>query len=384
MRPALKAPEDRERIRTLAGWDTGGLPVTTLYLDVDGRRRPRRRDYIRRADDLSGQACDEARRLGRDAHRSVCGDAERIRSFVRDGLDRRGSVRGLALFSCSGTGLWEDVELSQPLRDGVRVGTRPHLLPLEAILEMAETFCTVLVDRERARIFLSSLGEIEEVSRLLDDVPGQHDQGGWAQARHQRHIEDHVQRHLKHVADTLLRIQRRRPFDHLVLAGPEEAVAELERELHDYARQRILGRMSLPITASADDVLDRVMHLEVELETGRESEAVERLLSEAASGTGRAVTGMGETLSALEANRAEVLVLAEDLRTEGVCCQRCGHLASAEPDRPCQACGGPVVEVPDLAEEAVELALRQRCRVETVADGDPLAEVGGVGALLRF
>jgi peptide subunit release factor 1 (eRF1) len=43
-----------------------------------------------------------------------------------------------------------------------------------------------------------------------------------------------------------------------------------------------------------------------------------------------------------------------------------------------------VVEVPDLAEEAVELALRQRCRVETVADGDPLAEVGGVGALLRF
>ncbi|MGH2738719.1 MAG: Vms1/Ankzf1 family peptidyl-tRNA hydrolase [Actinomycetota bacterium] len=384
MRPALKAPADRERIRTLAGWDTGGLPVTTLYLDVDGRRRPRRRDYVRRADDLAGVACDEARRLGRDAHRSGCADAKRIRSFVSDGLDRRGSVRGLALFSCSGAGLWEDVELSQSVRDGVRVGTRPHLLPLEALLEMAGTFCTVLVDRERARIFLSSLGEIEEVSRLLDDVPGRHDQGGWAQARLQRHIEDHVQRHLKHVADTLLRIQRRRPFDHLVLAGPEEAVAALERDLHDYARRRILARVSLPMTASADDVLDRVMHLEVELEGRRESEAVRRLLSEAASGTGRAVTGMGGTLSALEANRAEVLVLAEDLRAGGVRCERCGHLASAGPDRPCGSCGGPVVEVPDLVEEAVELALRQRCRVEIVADGDPLAEVEGVGALLRF
>jgi peptide chain release factor subunit 1 len=259
-----------------------------------------------------------------------------------------------------------------------------HLLPLEALLEMAETFCTVLVDRERARIFMSSLGEIEEVSRLLDDVPGRHDQGGWAQARLQRHIEDHVQRHLKHVADTLLRIQRRRPFDHLVLAGPEEAVAALEQDLHDYARRRILGRVSLPMRASADDVLDRIMHLEVELETRRESEAVRRLLSEAASGTGRAVTGMGGTLTALEANRAEVLVLAEQLRAGGVRCERCGHLASAGPDRPCVSCGGPVVEVPDLVEEAVELALRQRSRVETVADGDPLAEVGGVGALLRF
>lgn len=384
MRPALKAPADRERVRSLAGWETGGLPVTTLYLDVDGRRRPRRRDYVRRAETLTGAACDQARAmLGREAFLSVCNDSGRIRTFVGDQLERRGSVRGLGLFSCSGAGLWEAVELSQPVRDAVHVSPRPRLVPLEAVLELAETFCTVLVDRERARIFLSSLGEIEEVSRLLDDVPGQHDQGGWAQARHQRHIEDHVQRHLKHVADTLLRIQRGRPFDHLVLAGPEEAVAELERGLHDYPRRRVLGRTSLPMIASADEVLERVTDFEIELESRREREAVERVLSESGSGTGRAVTGMADTLAALEANRAEVLVLAEGLRATGVRCERCGHLAAA-PDGPCEACGGPVVEVPDLVEEAVELALRERCRVEAVADGEALVEVGGVGALLRF
>ena len=384
IKPALKAPADRERVRSLAVWETGGLPVTTLYLDVDGRRRPRRRDYVRRAETLTGAACDEARSgWGREGYLSVCRDSNRIRSFVRDGLERRGSVRGLALFSCSGADLWEAVELSHPVRDGVRVALRPHLVPLEAVLELAETFCTVLVDRERARIFLSSLGEIDEVSRLLDDVPGQHDQGGWAQARLQRHIEDHVQRHLKHVAATLLRIQRGRPFDHLVLAGPEEAVAELERELHDYARRRTLARISLPMTASADEVLDRVTDLEVDLEARREREAVDRLRSEVASGTGRAVAGWADTLTALEANRAEILLLAEDLLAEGVRCERCGHLA-ARSDGPCEACGGSVVAVPDLVEEAVELALRHRCRLETVADGDALAELGGVGALLRF
>jgi hypothetical protein len=32
----------------------------------------------------------------------------------------------------------------------------------------------------------------------------------------------------------------------------------------------------------------------------------------------------------------------------------------------------------------VEMALRQRCRVETVADGAGLERLGGIGALLRF
>jgi peptide chain release factor subunit 1 len=384
VKQALKAPAARERIRALADWETGGHPVTSLYLDVDGRRRPRRHDYVRRAEILTGRACDDARgRLDRQAFLSVCHDSGRIRSFVEDGLERRGSVRGLALFSCSGAGLWEAVDLTHPVRDSVSVAPRPHLLPLEALLELAETFCTVLVDREGARIFLSSLGEIEEVSRFLDDVPGKHDQGGWAQARLQRHIQDHVQRHLKHVADTLLRFHRTRPFDRLVLAGPEEAVAELDRELHDYARRRILGRISLPMIASADEVLERVTDLEVKLEARREREAVNRLLSEARSGTGRSVIGMADTLVALEANRAEILVVGGGLRASGVRCERCGHLATG-PGGPCESCGGPVVEAPDLVEEAVELALRHRCRVETVADGDALAGIGGVGALLRY
>jgi peptide chain release factor subunit 1 len=378
------APADRERIRTLAGWDTHGLPVTTLYLDVDGRRRPRRGDFVRRADDLLGEACDEARAFGRAPHRSVCDDVRRMRGFVRDGFDRRGVVRGLVLFSCSGAGLWEAFALSQPVRDRVSAGERPDLVPLEAILEMAETFCTALVDRERARIFLSSLGRIEEVTRFLDDVPGKHDQGGWAQARLQRHIEEHVQRHLKHVAEALLRIQQRRPFDHLVLAGPDEAVSELEREVHDYTRRRILGRVPLPMAASPEDVLTKAGELEADLERRREREAVERLLSESSSDTGRAVVGMEETLSALEANRAEVLVLSVELRARGVRCGRCGHLAVGSDDRPCESCGGSVSVVPDLVEEAVELALRERCRVETVAGNGSLAQVGGVGALLRF
>lgn len=374
---------DAELLRKIAGWETDGLPVTSIYLDVDGRRWPKRADYVRRAHDLADRACHEAEREGRDAHRSVCRDRERLTSFVLDELERTGGVRGLGAFSCSRAGLWDAVTLSQPVRDRVVLGPRPYLLPLEAMVELAETFCTVIVDRARARIFLSRLGEIEERTGILDEVPGQHDQGGWSQARHQRHIEDHVQRHLKRVADALLRHQKARPFDHLVLAGPEEAVADLERELHDYVGRRVLARTSLPMIAAAEEVLEHALDLERELEDRREREAVERLASETGAGTGRAVAGIGGTLSSLEANRVDTLVVLAGLRASGVRCTSCGHLDAGARER-CAVCGSPVAEVPDLVEEAVEEALRKRCRVETVEASPELERLGGIGALLRF
>src|SRR5205823_1499547 len=135
----------------------------------------------------------------RDAKRSVERDVDEIRSFVQDRFDR-GDTRGLALFSCAAAGLWEDVALSRPVRNQAVVGPHPELLQLEKVLEVYESFCTVLVDSEKARIFLAELGRIEDHSDVVDDVPNRHDQGGWSQARYQRHVDEHRQKHLKHVA----------------------------------------------------------------------------------------------------------------------------------------------------------------------------------------
>jgi peptide chain release factor subunit 1 len=373
---------DQELLRKLADWETGGLPVTTLYLDVDGRRYVRRKDYVVRMEGLLKHPAGAPDRGDREAFSSFDRDRQRIRAFVADEFERSGRVRGLALFSCSGANLWEAISLPQPVRDRSVVGPRPHLLPLEALLEQAETFCTAVVDREKARLVVSRLGVAEDISRVLDDVPGQHDQGGWSQPRYQRHIEDHVQRHLKHVAEAVLRLHQERGFDHLVLAGPDEVVAALERELHDYVRRTVLGHTSLAMTASVDEVLDQAMALESELEQRREREAVEQLEAEVARGSGRGVTGIGETIAALEAGRVHSLVVNASFSAQGVRCTSCGHL-DVEAER-CAVCGSAVEPVPDLVEEAVESALRQRCRVETLANGASLEALGGIGALLRF
>jgi peptide chain release factor subunit 1 len=376
---------DRDTLRKLADWSTGGFPVVSLYLDVDGKRFPKRADFLARAEHLVHRAFEIARAMDDREHaRSVHQDAKRMLDFVDGEFDRKGGVRGLALFGCSGMGLWEEVVVPGRVPERVVVGARPYLLPLEALLEGFETVCLALVDREKARLFVSALDRIEEVSEVLDEVPGWHDQGGWAQARFQRHIREHVQRHLKHVAEVLLRLLQRGRYEHLVLAGPDEVVAELERELHDYVRRTIVARTSLPVTASQADVLERVRELEEDLERRREEESVGRLASEIEGHTGRAVAGMDGTLAALEEGRVDTLLVAADLEVAGVRCTSCGHLGLR--GRSCAACGAPTEETPDLVEEAVESALRQGSRVEVLPQdlAAELGRFGGVGALLRF
>ncbi|HEV8572489.1 MAG TPA: Vms1/Ankzf1 family peptidyl-tRNA hydrolase [Actinomycetota bacterium] len=375
----------RATLRNLAEWSTNGFPVVSLYLDVDGRRFPKRADYLARAEHLARQGHEAAQAMeDREHGRSVHRDAKRMWDFVNEEFDRKGAVRGLALFGCEGMGLWEELYLPARAPERIVIGGRPYLLPLETMLERSEAVCMALVDREKARLFVSALDRIEEVSDVLDEVPGWHDQGGWSQARFQRHIKEHVQRHLKHVAEVLLGLFRRRRYERLVLAGADEVVAELERELHDYVRRTIVARTSLPVVSSAGDVLEKIRELEDDLERAREREAMRRLSAEIDGGSGRAVAGMEDTIAALEEGRVETLIVGADLEATGVRCPSCGHLASR--GRRCPACGTTMEQTPDLVEEAVESALRRRCRVEVLPQGpaEDLAPLGGIGALLRF
>jgi len=370
---------DHTLLRKLAEWDPAGMPVTSIHLTVDGRRYPRKPDYAVRLDELLRRARSQAEPLGRAALRSVEGDLAAISDYVRDDFER-GDTRGLALFSSHDAALWEDVRVPRPLLDRAVVAPQAELLPLEQLLETYHRICVVLVDFEKARLFVSQLGRIEEVFDVWDEVPGRHDQGGWAQKRMQRHVDDHREKHVKRVAEALFRLWKEQAFDHLILAGPAEAHAELERDLHDYLVQRIRARITLPVLASAEEVLRRTLEIEEELERGREHERVEQLTNVSATGR-RGVTGLSGTLSALAEGRVAELLVSIDLSVPGARCSACGRLV--EHGSTCTACGSALERVPDVVEAAVTQAFRQGCRVETVV-ANGLAALGGIGGILRF
>jgi peptide chain release factor subunit 1 len=373
---------DHSVVRKLAQWNPDGVPITSVYLMVDGRRYPRKSDYEVRLDDLlrRGRAQAEGKGLSKEALRSVLADLEAIGSFVRDEFER-GDTRGLALFSANAAGLWEEVRLPRPVRDRATVASAADVLPLEQVLETYRPMCLALVDYEKARLFLSELGRVEEVTHFIDDVPGRHDQGGWSQMRMQRHVDDHRQRHLKRVAEALFLLLKASPFDSLVLAGPAEAHLDLEHTLHPYLRERVRASVTLTMTTTLDEVAARCLEVEEEQERTKEAAKVEALRAAAESG-GKAVTGLPGTLAAVAEGRAAEILVGLDLSAPGFSCPNCGRLA--ERGTICPACGSTMEPVADVVEEAVARAVRQGSRVETIVHPDGLARYGGIGALLRF
>jgi peptide subunit release factor 1 (eRF1) len=371
---------DRAFLRSLTGWPSDGVPVSTLYFDVDGRRYPRKQDLTPRLDDLLRRLREEADGLDRTARRSVEVDVDRFRAFV-EGLERAGT-RGLALFSASGASRWEDVEVPRPLPDRARLGPHPYVLPLEALTETYETFCTCLVDRARGRVFLARMGTIRE-EVVLGAIAGRRDQGEKSQSRYAPNIDEHVAQHLKRVGDQLLHLFETKGFDHLILGGPDEVVPAFEGALHDYLLRRVAARITLPVTASPNEVLERSLAVEEELELSTERATVERLLAAAAAGRG-GVIGLPPVLNGLNQRRVETLIVPFGQFAAGVRCTNCGALALE--GEACAVCGKPTDDVSDIVEEAVAVALAQGTRVETLTEfnAGPNEGFHDVGALLRF
>jgi len=374
---------DHGLLRKLAEWHPDDAPVTTMYLTVDGRRYPRRADYEVRLDELLRSARAQASGLEAAAARSVEADLERMSAFVRQDLER-GDTQGVAMFSVSEAGLWEEVRVTRPVRDRAFVAPRAELRMLEILLETYGATCAALVDYAKARIFLLQLGRVEEVHDVWDEVPGRHDQGGRSQMRRQRHVDDHRRQHLKHVADALFGLWKARGFEDLVLAGPGEAHRELEGDLHEYLRQRVRAKVTLPMTASTAEVRGRTLEIEEELERDAERSMVERLSEAVAADSGAGVGGLEDTLAALAEGRIGTLAVRLDLERPGGGCDACGRLTADAASAACPSCGGPMRALADVVEVAIATAYGQRCRIETVAQDDSLVDLDGIGALLRF
>jgi peptide subunit release factor 1 (eRF1) len=364
-------------VRSLAGFVGHRAPVTSFYLDVDGRRHPRRADVERRATWLLRRS---GRLDGYAGHPSVQEDLRRIEERVRAGFDRR-TTRGVAVFSCTAHDLFEVVELPAPVRDRVVVNHTPAVGQLERVIQEHAPIGVLLADRQRARMFVFELGELTERSELLDelprdyDTPGERDRGTRAS-----HVEALVHVHLRHAADVAWRVFQERPYAHLAIGAPEAVASELVALLHPYLRERLVGRVPLTTGSTLAEVRDVATEVEREADRRREAALVARLREEAAAGR-RGVVGLRDTLAALNERRVERLLVSDGYAEEGWRCPTTGALVAVGPTSPLT--GEQMVRVADVVEDAIELALNQGCAVHVCVDAD-LDCLGRIGALLRF
>lgn len=362
-------------IRELACFSGTDAPVTSCYLDVDGRHHPRREDYERRLEAMLRRGAGQAE----PAPDPV--DAERIRDYVCSGFDRS-RVRGVAAFSCSAHGLWRTVELPIPVRDQLVVSPSPYVRQLEAVVTENRRFGVLLADRQRARLFVYELGELVERDELFEELPRDwdDDRGLRWKDRLPHHVAELAHQHLRHAADVAFRAWQEQGFDHLVLGAPDEIAGELERMLHPYVHDRLVGRVKVSVGAPEAEIGDAALAVEAEVEAAKEAELVAALRE--ATGRGTGVHGLEATLQALGERRVDTLLVSRGFAAEGWRCPSCGWLAAVGPS--CPVCEGAMDRAADVVEHAVESALVQSCRVQICAGNPDLDVLGRIGALLRY
>jgi peptide chain release factor subunit 1 len=367
-----------DTLRTLTGFETGGEPVTTCYLDVDGRRLLTQRDIEQELDGVLRTARGRA-----NGTASVHTDLDRIEGFVKGGFDRS-RVRGLALFSCAARDLFEVVPLPVRVRSRVVVNEQPAVAQLEAIAEESRRYGVLLVDRQRARMFVFELDElVEHTEQPAGETGRDYDTRGSSERGDVAgHVDALASAHARNAAALAFEVFQANGYDHLVVGASEDLVGDVEGALHAYLRERLVGRINVTPQTPLDAIQKAVVACEEATERAREAALVRRLLDTVGSG-GRAVTGLGPVLTALNEKRVEHLIVSHEFEAEGWRCQATGLLHDVRPNRSGDDEPG-LRPVQDVVEEAIDDALAQGAKVEICVGNADLDVHGRIGALLRY
>src|SRR5436190_262990 len=375
---------NRSKLRELADIRPEGAKVLSLYLNLDPTEFA---SAQARTTEMSSLLDEADRRLrngdsfSHDEKAALREDVERVRRFFNSADFSAKGAHGLAIFCSGPADLFEVIKLPRPVDTGVAINDSPFLEPL-ADLAFTGSWGVFLISRKMARILRGSRNGLEEIARITDDVHGWHDQGGWSQARYQRGIQKEADDHVKHAADVLFRRFRRSPFDKLLIGCPEEQCGEVERRLHPYLRERIVGRIEVDVENSTPEQVLEAAAVQMEKEdTRREREALDRL--DAGLGTGgRGAAGLDEVLETLNERRVEILLIEQGLTAPGVVCPSEGWIGSQ--GSTCPVDGTPLEQRDDIIEDAIQLAITQSAEVISVRHHNDLDGRGSIAAVLRF
>jgi peptide chain release factor subunit 1 len=345
----------RALLRRLAGVDSAVAPVLSVYLDLRPEAqgdRPGERNQLtvlrHRLRDVA-----DTYEAHSQARRSVDTDVERIGAYLDGQLAK---VEGVALFACDHIGLWEDVTTLVPFETKVTAGPVADLFQLANLLEMSESVVVAMVDTNTCRLFVTRRGALEELPGPDEPTTDhrRHDQGGWSQARYQRHIDWHDRRFVAEAAETLQALVERARARHVILAGEERAMTILQEVLPASIATLVEHVERIEMRASAREVSDEVAPLLAAIRTAEEQDAADRVIAGLRSG-GMAVAGIDDVADALERGQVHELVLDEEAQTDL-----------------------------DLRTELVRQAAATDAQIVTVSGHTGLRARDGVGATLRW
>jgi hypothetical protein len=368
-----------QRMDVLAALEPSPFPFLSLYLSLTPNQNGREdhSQFVRKVlnDRTKGFPDDSPERQSFDR------DAERISEYLESKVDS--ATQGLAIFASSGAEFFEAIAVEAPFGGhSLFIGSVPHLYPLARLVEHYPRYAAVMLDTNKARIFVFGVATAEREEKIVGEKTRRTSKGGWSQARYQRRADNFHLHHIKEVVDTLDKIVREESIDHIVVSGAEVAMPILREQLPKHLADKIV-EMGAHEEGESGSFVERTMTALREKDAETDAEKVQELMDAWHSG-GLGAAGPEATLSALQLGQVDELIIT-------------GSPETLKPvqDMPQDAAPGTVQvatsnpNTPDearlkLSDELVTRAQQTAARIRFIEDATLLAGIGGVGALLRF
>ena len=343
------------------------------------------------------------------AFESLTADMERLTTYLDEELDP--AATGVVVIACHQQGVFEPVPLDVPIDSGFTAGPIPSLRQLARAADDYPPYAIIVADQRDAFLWLMA-GQTWDRGVALEasGYPRKQQQGGWSQQRYQNRADERVEAFARTIAEETRRAlgEGGDQIDYLIVAADEPMFTALNAEFHETVKQRILGRIHLPIDAGITEVAVAADPLVEEAERKREMEAVQAVRDGVGAGA-KGVAGAEDTITALETGQVMTLVMNDDFAQPGWADYTLPLFGVGSPPAEHPAGGDVANLVPTTVEdEAVRLALQIGAEVQLVRSAVPvgeeeqeqipdaaeptprseaaraLDEMGGIGAILRY
>ena len=302
------------------------------------------------------------------------------------------SANGVAIFACSAGELFEAVQLTAPIDNHwLYIGDTPHLYPLVRVESRYPRYAAVVADTNTARIFVFAAAELVRQREVTSMKTRRSSQGGWSQARFQRHIENYHLQHVKEVMEALERIVQQERIEHIIFSGDEVVLPLLREQLPKTLADKVVDHVKLDAHAPVSDILAATIEAMDRQNVRTDREKVGVAIDNFRAG-GLGTVGPERTLDALVRGQVDELLIAASLQNVDAPIPGASVAASVDstilqPEVE-TAVGGEAAQadprVLRLSEELVRRARQTGARITMIEDGSLLEEFGGVAALLRF
>jgi peptide chain release factor subunit 1 len=368
-----------ETVNRILKFHGNGLPVVSLYGRIDPGASPREvhTRMMSLLDQVRPLAKDQT--LEHQSRLSVRADVERIKAAVDSNRWTPGAV---AIFSCSGRGLYEEIPLPRRVREQVIVDATPFARPLAAVLSEYHRACVVVINKSSARFWEVDQDEMREVTKFSDPVLRKPDYAAnLAEDRVRNKEEELVKKHFRRAVKVLEDLQQTDGYDIVIIGGHEYEVPEFIQILPNDLRSRLAGTFSVdPTTAPLAEIRNSASSILERYEREEELRLVSEVFEKAAMGQPAAL-GLESCLRAAPVAAIKTLLVLQGAIAPGVVCDESGWLAAAGDI--CPVCGNPTRRTPDVIDELVAIVIDDGGSVRHVEADTKLSEYL-VAAELRF